>query len=118
MAMTLAQKNRSIRQDNLREQLAGQGHLQHLLDIAEKLAKPEVILDALMINRYRIVIETKLKLLNKYLPDLKNVEISGDANNPIVVIKNLSGDKAYDEKDEDSIIEHDDIPLVTNVVED
>jgi len=80
MAKTRAMENRAIRQEALREQLSKQKHVEHVIEIAEKLTEPTIELDALMISRYKIVIDTKLKLLNKYLPDLKSVDIDMDAN--------------------------------------
>ena len=47
-----ANANRAIRQEALRESLSAGGHIQHVVDI-----------------------DTKLKLVSKYLPDVKSVEI-------------------------------------------
>lgn len=38
-----------------------------------------------MMARYKLAIDTKLKLVNKYLPDLKSTEITGDADNPVTI---------------------------------
>lgn len=73
---TRAQRNRAIRQDALREQLAAGGHLQHVIEVAGKLSDPANVIEPDMVQRYKIVIDTKLKLINKYLPDLKNVELT------------------------------------------
>lgn len=78
MAKTRAQLNRELRQETLREQLAAQGHEQHVLEMLEDLRNLERELDTQEVNRIKIVIDTKLKLLNKYLPDLKATEITGD----------------------------------------
>lgn len=79
MAKTNAQKKRALNQESLRELLSKQGHLQHILEITGKLQEPKGEIDQNMVNRYKIVIDTKLKLLNKYLPDLKQVEMEVDA---------------------------------------
>ena len=77
MAKTRAQENRKIRQEALRDQLSAQGHLQHILDITDKLQEPDNKIEPAMVARYDIVIKTKIKLLAKYLPDLKAVELTG-----------------------------------------
>ena len=83
MAMTRAQQNRKIRQDALREQLTEQGHVQHVVENIKKLEQPGVELDSIEVQRLRAAIDSRLKLVNKYLPDLKSVELTGDEDNPI-----------------------------------
>lgn len=85
MPETRAQKNRAIRQEALREQLQQQGHVQHIVDILEKLKDPKQEVDQQMTARYKIVIDSKLKLLNKYLPDLKATEVTGPDGEPLEV---------------------------------
>ena len=86
MKMTRAQENRKIRQEALRDQLASQGHIQHVLEIAKKLQSPEEEIDKGMVDRYKIVIDTKMRLINKYLPDLKSVEAEVDAGGVLAEI--------------------------------
>lgn len=76
MAKTRAQKNRAFRQDYLREMLASRGHLQHIDTILEELMGDKQI-DALELQRKKVVIDTKLALIKKFLPDLKAIEITG-----------------------------------------
>jgi hypothetical protein len=83
MAETRAQQNRKIRQDALREQLAAKGLVQHVLEISNKLQEPEVPLEPNDIQRLRAAADIKLKLIDKYLPSLKGVELSQDPDNPI-----------------------------------
>lgn len=102
MARTRAQENRKIRQDALREQLANQGHLQHVVENLRKieelkldtsdeskegLAKRRNQLQAhnFEINKLKIVNEQRLKLINKYLPDLKSTELTGEGGGAIGV---------------------------------
>lgn len=42
-------------------------------------------LDANDLARYKVAIDTKLKLIGKYLPDLKSVEHTGDEDAPIAI---------------------------------
>ena len=83
MAMTRAQQKRKIRQDALREQLTEQKHVQHVVENIQKLEEPGVELDSVEVQRLRAAIDSRLKLVNKYLPDLKSVELTGDEDAPI-----------------------------------
>jgi hypothetical protein len=78
MAATRANKNRAIRQEALREQLANQGHLQHVIDLAKKIEEQAeaLTLDNTQLQAYKVVIDTKLKLVDKYLPSLKSTELT------------------------------------------
>lgn len=80
-SVTAKNRNRRIRQEALREQLAKQGHVQHVIDIVKDLNDEEKEYDHLMIQRKKIVLDTKLKLINKYLPDTKSVEIVDEDGN-------------------------------------
>lgn len=81
---TAKNRNRRIRQEALREQLEKQGHIQHVVDLLEKLSNEESEVNSDMLQRYKLVIDTKIKLISKYLPDLKSTEIVGDPENPLV----------------------------------
>lgn len=79
MAETVASKNRRARQEALREQLSKQKHVEHVVDIANKLSEPESTLETIDVQRYAKAAEIKLKIIDKYLPSLKqaDVELSG-----------------------------------------
>jgi hypothetical protein len=77
--------SRQQRQEELRELLSQQGHLQHVVDILVKLSDTKVKIDEKMVARYKITVDTKLKLMNKYLSDLKSTEITGDGGGDLVV---------------------------------
>lgn len=68
-----ANKNRALRQEALRESLEAGGHIQHVLDICKDLNDLAVDMDAVSVQRKRAVIDTKMKLIGKYLPDTKSV---------------------------------------------
>lgn len=74
---TAKNRNRKIRQDNLRESLAAGGHIQHVIDIADQLTNLSNELKALDVKRLKAAADLKIKLIDKYLPGLKSVEISG-----------------------------------------
>tara|TARA_R100000544_G_scaffold30278_1_gene16539 strand:- start:91 stop:399 length:309 start_codon:yes stop_codon:yes gene_type:complete len=69
-------KNRAIRQEALRESLQAGGHIQHVLDICDELNDLSVPMENVEVQRKKTVIDTKLKLISKYLPDTKSVELS------------------------------------------
>ncbi len=77
MAETVANKNRRVRQGQLREQLSNGKHMEHVIEIANKIAELDNNLDAGDVNRLKIAAELKLKLIDKYLPGLKAVEHTG-----------------------------------------
>ena len=78
---TVAAKNKRIRQEALREQLAGKGLAQQVLVTAKKLHDEHLNLEASQIQALKASAELRLKLVNKYLPDLKAVEIEGNVSN-------------------------------------
>lgn len=83
MAATSAAKNRRIRQDALREQLSAKGLVQQVIEISNKLEEQHDSLESSHIQALKASADLKLKLVNKYLPDLKAVELTGDENKPI-----------------------------------
>jgi len=85
MGTTAANKNRSIRQEALREQLSAQGHVQHVTDIAKKLTDLNGELDSVQVQRLKAAADIKLKLIGKYLGDVKAVEISGADGGDLVI---------------------------------
>lgn len=72
---TAKNKNRRLRQEALREQLSQQGHEQHITDMVNKLMNEAVEVEPPMVKRFEVAISTKLKLMNKYIPDLKQSEL-------------------------------------------
>lgn len=70
-----ADANKKVRQEALREQLANQGHVQHVVEISEKLRDLAIPLESSDIQRLRASAEIKMKIIDKYLPNLKMQEI-------------------------------------------
>lgn len=76
MPMTRAQSNRKVRQDALREQLANKGLLQKVLDNLQKIEElGSSESDAFELQKLKVSNEQRMRLINKYLPDLKASEI-------------------------------------------
>ena len=85
---TRGQENRRIRQEALREQLANQGHIQQVIVNVKKIESldPTGGNDTTVeLNILKTATELRLKLVNKYLPDLKATELTGEAGAPISV---------------------------------
>tara|TARA_R110000822_G_scaffold37644_1_gene105242 strand:- start:975 stop:1367 length:393 start_codon:yes stop_codon:yes gene_type:complete len=85
MGVTAANKNRAIRQEALRDQLSSQGHVQHVIDIAEKLTDLNAELDSIQVQRLNNAAGIKLKLISKYLGDVKAIELTGDGGGDLVI---------------------------------
>lgn len=85
--ITRAAENKRVRQEALREQLRKQGHVQHVVDILEKLADPKIEIDQPMVQRYKLTLDTKMKLIDKYLPTEKPTNIEGPGEGGEFVFK-------------------------------
>ncbi len=82
MGATRAHKNRALRQEALREQLAAQGHVQHLIESIEKIDDLGEG-DSFELQKLKTAAELRLKVINKYLPDLKSTELTGEGGEDI-----------------------------------
>ena len=95
MALTGAQKQKAIRQDALREMLSKKCTVQQVIANIEKMEGPEAVsMEPQELNALKYATDTRVKLLGKYLPDLKATEhsVSGDDENPLTyLIKEISG---------------------------
>jgi len=80
-----AAKNKQIRKEALRDQLSQQKHVEHVIDIADKLADLDISLDNTDIQRLKAAADIKARIINKYLPDQKAVELSGKDGNDFVI---------------------------------
>lgn len=74
---TVAAKNKRIRQEAMREQLSAKGLERHVIDIANKLHDDGASMESQEIQALKASAELRLKLINKYLPDLKAMELQG-----------------------------------------
>ncbi|MHC1627424.1 MAG: hypothetical protein ACXQTI_01145 [Candidatus Nezhaarchaeales archaeon] len=113
-----AAKIKTERQESLREALSKKGHIEHVVDLANKIeAIGETLeggtkcvkvvdedgketsktedLGGLDVQRLTVaikakkdVIDTKLKLINKYLGDVKSVEHSGEVTQKVISDRN------------------------------
>ena len=79
MAKTRAQENRGYRQEALREWLSKKCTGQHLVDNIKKIEELDVTDENFTnsLNKLKTANEQRIKLMHKYLPELKATEISG-----------------------------------------
>jgi len=85
VAKTKAQLNRQVRQEALREQLSQQGHEQYISEIISNLSDPEMEYDSLWVQRLKAAADLRLKLMAKYIPDLKSQELTGPEGSDLVI---------------------------------
>ena len=76
-------ENRAIRQEALREQLSKQKHIEQVVDIATKLGDVDNELDPA--SRLKAAADLRLKLISKYLGDVKAVEVSGEGGEALTI---------------------------------
>lgn len=94
MAANAAAKNKKIRQDALREQLAAKGLVQKVLDTADKFDERSKGMESNEIQALKAATDIRLRLINKYLPDLKAVEITGSDDEDAPPLKIVFESKA------------------------
>lgn len=87
MAKTRAQQNKAIRQESLREFLSSKCTAQHLLDNIEKIeeldASDECFTNKL--SKLKTASDLRMRVVGKYLPDLKQAEVSQTTDSTVVV---------------------------------
>jgi len=88
--ITRAAENKRIRQEALREQLANQKLVEKVIDIANKLADLDLKLEPADVTRLKAAADTKLKLIDKYLPTEKPTTLEGPDGEAIRYQVNLS----------------------------
>lgn len=82
---SVPQANRRIRQEALRDQLSNQKLVEKVIDSIGKIESldPESPAAAVAITQQRAVIDSRMKLIAKYLPDLKALELTGEGGDSI-----------------------------------
>lgn len=71
---SVAKVQRKIRQDALREQIAARCTVQHIFDNIERIDELEDG-DSFGLSKLKTQIDAQFRLLSKYLPDLKAMEM-------------------------------------------
>jgi biotin operon repressor len=78
MAATNAAKQRKLRQDALREMLSKKCTVEQVIRNIQKMEEQGLEIEAQELQALKYATDTRLKLINKYLPDLKSAEITGE----------------------------------------
>jgi len=92
--LSAADRNKKIRQEALREQLSNYKLVEKVIEINGKMQDLAQELPQEHVARLKIAMDVNLKLINKYLPDLKQTELVGDPDQPVehrVSVWNLVG---------------------------
>ena len=88
MAKTRAQRERGIRQDELRTFIAERGKLPYIFDNLEKIEELDPETDQYFdkrLQQLKIANEQRIRLLNKYLPDMKEEQTEVTDLPPVVI---------------------------------
>ena len=76
------------REDNkelLRERLQGNGYIDQTLENIGKLENLDIELDSTTVTRIKAACDIRLKLLDKLVPNMKAIEVSGSDGGPLVI---------------------------------
>ncbi len=71
-----ADANRAIRKEAVREQISRQKHVQSIVKTIDKIEDMETDLDPMELNRLKIAMDARFRLVSKYLGDVKAIEVS------------------------------------------
>lgn len=83
MGATVKARNRKVRQEELREFISQQGKLSYVFDNIKKIENLNEPLDQAELKRLEIATNTRVRLLEYYMPKQKSIELSQDPENPI-----------------------------------
>jgi hypothetical protein len=92
---TRAQLNRETRQAEMRKKIEASGYETHVADVVKKLLDPEQEFDAIEVQRMKSAADLSIKMMAKFMPDLKSTEISGPNGGDLVIAvqrKRFDGD--------------------------
>jgi hypothetical protein len=87
MAAPKAAVNRKLRQDTLREYVTERGSVQYLFDLIEKIEQLDTESSDFSnsLAKLRVALDARIKMIGKYLPDVKSVEITGEGGDMLTV---------------------------------
>ena len=88
MAKTRAQRERGIRQDELRTFISERGKLSYIFDNLEKIEELDPETEQYFdkrLQQLKIANEQRIRLLNKYLPDMKEEQTEVTELPPVVI---------------------------------
>ena len=84
MARTTKQAMKQSRQEHHRQKLSEGKHLQYAIESIEKIEKLKPSeTSSFELNKHKAAAELRLKLVDKFLPQLKGVELTGVDGGPV-----------------------------------
>ena len=100
MAKTNKQRIREVRQEELRAKLASQGHIQYYVENLKKMDKldPENKTFSNELNKLKVINEQRLKLIDKYLPHLKQQEIELNGQMDFAVVSDECSEEDWNDE--------------------
>jgi hypothetical protein len=85
MPKTRAQLNRALRQEEMRNKIEASGYESHVADVVKKLLDPEQEYDSIEVQRMKSAADLSIKMMAKFMPDLKSTEITGADGGDLVI---------------------------------
>jgi len=85
VAKTRAQLNRETRQAEMRNKIEASGYETHVADVVKKLLDPEQEYDSIEVQRMKSAADLSIKMMAKFMPDLKSTEITGPDGGDLVI---------------------------------
>jgi hypothetical protein len=95
MPKTRAQLNRALRQEEMRNKIEASGYESHVAEVVKKLLDPEQEFDSIEVQRMKSAADLSIKMMAKFMPDLKSTEITGADGGDLVIAvqrKRFDGD--------------------------
>jgi len=83
---TRAHKVRETKRAEILESLKARGLIQKVLDTVDELSDPDIKMDSVMVQRLRAATDTRMALIKKYLPDVKQTELVGEEGGPVETV--------------------------------
>jgi len=85
MATTTANRIRALRQEDHRARLSEGQHLRHVSENIDKIEKLNCESETFSneLNKLKVANECRMKLIDKYVPNLKSVEHTGEGGGAI-----------------------------------
>ena len=85
MAKTRAQLNRETRQAEMRKKIEASGYETHVANVVKKLLDPELEFDSIEVQRMKSAADLSIKMMAKFMPDMKSTEITGPDGGDLVI---------------------------------
>ena len=85
MAANNPAKQRAMRQEQLRTYLSEKCRLEHVIDNIVKMEREGASMETNELNAMKYATDARIRLISKYLPDLKSQEITGADGDALVV---------------------------------